>query len=74
MWEVRPAPLTGGRQERRDFELRNRERPQMASLRIIISMPWSGRLADGPQTEQCAETLFRIAQEIAAQDALPIRR
>jgi len=70
LWDVRPAPLVGGRTERRDFEVRKRG----IATRFIVALPWNERRADAEQVEHCRDTIFQLIREIAAQESLPIRR
>ncbi len=58
MWEVRPAPVTDGRPARRDFEIINRERSKKLADRIIVSLPWDGRLPEGPQISSAVWKCF----------------
>ncbi|MEA2875245.1 MAG: hypothetical protein QOF14_441 [Hyphomicrobiales bacterium] len=70
LWEVRPAPLVGGRTERRDFEVRKRG----IATKFIVTLPWNERRPGREQEEYCRDVIFRLIREIAAQETLSIRR
>jgi hypothetical protein len=69
-WEVRPAPLLGGRAIRRDFEIVKRG----VATKFIVALPWNERRAGFEQEEHCRDVIFRLVREVAAQETLPIRR
>jgi hypothetical protein len=70
LWEIRPAPLVGGRAQRRDFEITRRG----IATKFIVSFPWNERRDNREQEEHCRDVIFRLIREVAAQPTLPIRR
>jgi hypothetical protein len=70
LWEVRPAPLVGGRTERRDFEVAKRG----VATKFIVNLSWNDRRVGREQEEHCRDVIFRLIREVAAQQTLPIRR
>ncbi len=53
MWEVRPAPLVGGKRLQRDFQARARRHPEFGAVTITATMPWRENAPEQEQIEGC---------------------
>jgi hypothetical protein len=69
-WELRPAPLVGGRTVRRDFEITKRG----TATKFTVTFPWKEQRDERGQEEHCRDVIFRLIRNIAAQQTLPIKR
>lgn len=75
MWEVRVRQDVGSRAGHlRDFELIDRNRPDAARVRFIVTVPWNDRRPEREQTDEWVAKLHQWVREIAAQEELPVRR